>query len=434
MIIDTPSWISGCVERSRSSWAPARGWGGRPPARSPGGCDLALAARKATPLGEAAEAIVKECGVKVFHQACDVTRDADRESFLAETLHRYGRVDSSSTTAAGPKPATLKDAPSAKDWQDAFERSLLQVVKWTQAVVPYMKGWGRIVNIVSTSVRQPIDGLLLSNSIRPGVIGLLEERGARAGAAGDHDQQHPARLDPDRPDGRARRGALVEGGHLDGARARGEGARDSPRGGSGSPTRSRGGRVPLLEAGGLHHGRRPGRRRRPDSRSLKSLFNPRGRMNNCGSTHRERTMKRLMLATLALVLCVLPGVAADPVRDGISVYIGSYAKDSEPGIHHFKLDFASGALTAAGGTSGVANPSFVAISPDKKHLYAIGETGGKKGGAVVSFSIDDKGALTKLSEGSSVGSGPCYVTTDKTGQGRARGRQLRRRLGRVAAR
>jgi len=127
-------------------------------------------------------------------------------------------------------------------------------------------------------------------------------------------------------------------------------------------------------------------------------------------------MKRLMLATLALVLCVLPGVAADPARDGLSVYVGSYAKDNEPGIHHFKLDFASGALTAAGGTAGVANPSFVAISPDKKYLYAIGETGGKKGGAVVSFSIDDKGALTKVSEGSSVGNGPCYVTADKTGK------------------
>ena len=147
---------------------------GRASARALGqeGCDLALAARKATPLGEAAEAIVKECGVKVFHQACDVTRDADRESFLAETLHRYGRVDVLVNNCGGPKPGTLKDAPTPKDWQDAFERSLLQVVKWTQAVVPYMKGWGRIVNIVSTSVRQPIDGLLLSNSIRPGVLGV----------------------------------------------------------------------------------------------------------------------------------------------------------------------------------------------------------------------------------------------------------------------
>ena len=128
-------------------------------------------------------------------------------------------------------------------------------------------------------------------------------------------------------------------------------------------------------------------------------------------------MKRLLMAALALALCVLPGVAADPAREGLSVYVGSYAKPEENGIHHFKLDFATGALTASGGASGVANPSFVAVSPDKKFLYAIGEAGGKKGGPVISFSIDEKtGALTKVSESSSVGNGPCYVTTDKTGK------------------
>ncbi|HLY12486.1 MAG TPA: SDR family oxidoreductase [Planctomycetota bacterium] len=136
------------------------------------GCDLALAARKAETLGSAAAAIAKECGVRVFHQTCDVTRDEDRESFLAETLHRYERVDILVNNCGGPKPGTLKDAPSAEEWRDGFERSLMQVVKWTQAVVPYMKTWGRIVNIVSTSVKQPIDGLLLSNTLRPGVIGF----------------------------------------------------------------------------------------------------------------------------------------------------------------------------------------------------------------------------------------------------------------------
>jgi 3-oxoacyl-[acyl-carrier protein] reductase len=147
---------------------------GRASARALGleGCELALAARKAEALGETAAELAKECGVRIFHQACDVTKDADRESFLAETLHRYDRVDILVNNCGGPKPGSLKDAPSAEDWQDAFERSLLQVVKWTQAVTPYMKGWGRIVNIVSTSVKQPIDGLLLSNSIRPGVIGF----------------------------------------------------------------------------------------------------------------------------------------------------------------------------------------------------------------------------------------------------------------------
>ena len=128
-------------------------------------------------------------------------------------------------------------------------------------------------------------------------------------------------------------------------------------------------------------------------------------------------MKRLLLATLASGMCVLPGMAADPARESISVYVGSYAKAEDNGIHHFKVDTASGALTAAGGASGVANPSFVAVSPDKKFLYAIGETGGKKGGAVASFSIDEKtGALTKLSESNSGGAGPCYVTADKSGK------------------
>src|SRR5262245_32007449 len=98
-------------------------------------------------------------------------------------------------------------------------------------------------------------------------------------------------------------------------------------------------------------------------------------------------MKRILLASLALALSFAP-LAADPSADTMSVYIGSYAKDSDQGIHHFKLDVASGALTASGGASGVGNPSFVAVSPDKKFLYAIGEGGGKKGGAVVSFSID----------------------------------------------
>jgi 6-phosphogluconolactonase len=131
-------------------------------------------------------------------------------------------------------------------------------------------------------------------------------------------------------------------------------------------------------------------------------------------------MKRALLASLVFGLAVVPGVAADPsAADTISVYVGSYAKAAEPGIHHFKLDLATGALTAAGSTSGVANPSFVAVSPDKKYLYAIGEAPlpGKKGGAVASFSIDEKtGGLTLLSEQSSVGGGPCYVTADKTGK------------------
>ncbi len=135
------------------------------------GCSLAMAARTAGPLAEAAAAIEQESGVPVLHQALDVTRDADRQSFLDAVLKKFGRIDILINNCGGPKFGALRDL-TPQDWQDAFERSLLQVVRWTQAVVPHMKGWGRIVNIVSTSVRQPIDGLLLSNSVRPGVLGF----------------------------------------------------------------------------------------------------------------------------------------------------------------------------------------------------------------------------------------------------------------------
>src|SRR5438105_15712875 len=111
---------------------------GRASARALGleGCDLALAARKAETLAPAAGSLAKECGVRVVHRSCDVTRDEDRESFLAETLHRYERVDILINNCGGPKPGTLRDAPTAEEWRDGFERSLMQVVKWTQAVMP----------------------------------------------------------------------------------------------------------------------------------------------------------------------------------------------------------------------------------------------------------------------------------------------------------
>ena len=136
------------------------------------GCSLLLASRDAEELTVVARSLAAEFSAQVVPIKCDVTKDADRDQFLADALHQFSRVDILINNCGGPKPGTLKDVPSAEDWQDAFERSLLQVVKWTQAVTPYMKGWGRIVNIVSTSVKQPIDGLLLSNSIRPGVIGF----------------------------------------------------------------------------------------------------------------------------------------------------------------------------------------------------------------------------------------------------------------------
>lgn len=90
------------------------------------------------------------------------------------------------------------------------------------------------------------------------------------------------------------------------------------------------------------------------------------------------------------------------------VTIGSYAPARSEGIHIYRMDPATGALSRRDGVSGVENPSFVAVHPNRRSLYAVSEVGG---GAVAAFSRDPRtGALTPLNRQSSHGGGPCYVS------------------------
>ena len=102
------------------------------------------------------------------------------------------------------------------------------------------------------------------------------------------------------------------------------------------------------------------------------------------------------------------------------VYIGTYTKTEEQGIHWLKLDMESGKLTAVGKLAGQKNPSFLAIHPNKKFLYAVNEIGnykGEKAGGVSAYSIDSEtGALTFLNQQSSKGGAPCHLVVDATGR------------------
>jgi 3-oxoacyl-[acyl-carrier protein] reductase len=133
-----------------------------------------MCARHADLLTTAASDIERSTGTPVRTRAADVLQDAGRQTVIETALQTFGHVDILVNNCGGPRPGGFKDTLDPSDWQDAFERSLMQVVRWTQAVVPHMKGGGRIVNIVSAAVKQPIDGLLLSNSIRPGVVGFCK--------------------------------------------------------------------------------------------------------------------------------------------------------------------------------------------------------------------------------------------------------------------
>ncbi|MCH2378726.1 MAG: lactonase family protein, partial [Pedosphaera sp.] len=98
---------------------------------------------------------------------------------------------------------------------------------------------------------------------------------------------------------------------------------------------------------------------------------------------------RTFLMTLACI--VVSNLHAAPKE--LLVYIGTYTKTEEQGIHWLKLDTATGKLTAVGKLAGQKNPSFLAIHPNKKLLYAVNEIGnykGEKAGWVSAYAIDQK--------------------------------------------
>ena len=102
------------------------------------------------------------------------------------------------------------------------------------------------------------------------------------------------------------------------------------------------------------------------------------------------------------------------------VYIGTYTGPASKGIYAYRFDAATGQTTSLGLVAETVNPSFLAIDPSRRFLYAANEVSdyqGKKSGAVSAFSIDRKsGKLTFLNELPSGGAGPCYVSLDKTGK------------------
>jgi 6-phosphogluconolactonase len=102
------------------------------------------------------------------------------------------------------------------------------------------------------------------------------------------------------------------------------------------------------------------------------------------------------------------------------VYIGSYTGAKSKGIYVSRLDLATGALVAPMLAVETASPSFLAIHPNQRFIYAANEVSdfaGKKSGAVGAFALDPQtGKLTLMNQQSSVGDGPCHLVVDKTGK------------------
>jgi 3-oxoacyl-[acyl-carrier protein] reductase len=137
------------------------------------GCALVICSRDKDQVDAVRDEIAQAAGTDVLGVAADLTNPADVDTLVRAALDRFGRVDILVTNTGGP-PAGPFESHSPETWRDAVAQNLESVLNLTRAVLPGMKGrqWGRIINITSIAVKQPVDGLILSNSVRAAVTGF----------------------------------------------------------------------------------------------------------------------------------------------------------------------------------------------------------------------------------------------------------------------
>lgn len=136
------------------------------------GARLAICSRDRAAIEATAREIADATGAEVLARAADVTRPAEIAAFVDAALARFARVDVLVTNSGGPAPGRFDTlAPAA--WQAAAELLLFAPIEFARRVLPGMRErrFGRILNITSIAVKQPVDGLMLSNSLRAAVTG-----------------------------------------------------------------------------------------------------------------------------------------------------------------------------------------------------------------------------------------------------------------------
>lgn len=164
------------------------------------GALVSIASRTEAEILQAAETLQAETGTAVLGSVMDAQNSASILDWVASTEVRFGRIDGLVVNAGGP-PTGGFDHFTDDDWQAAFELTLLSSVRMIRAVLPAMRqrGGGSILTITSSSVKEPIDILLLSNVMRSGVVSLVKSLSRQLAA--EHIRVNnlvPGRIDTDR--------------------------------------------------------------------------------------------------------------------------------------------------------------------------------------------------------------------------------------------
>jgi 3-oxoacyl-[acyl-carrier protein] reductase len=137
------------------------------------GATLVICSRKAETINQAGSEIAAATGAEILALECDVSDASEVVRLVQSGIERFGRIDILVTNTGGP-PAGHFDTFTIEKWEAATRLLLHSAVELTRQVLPGMKErrWGRILNVTSIAVKQPIENLILSNSLRAAVTGM----------------------------------------------------------------------------------------------------------------------------------------------------------------------------------------------------------------------------------------------------------------------
>jgi len=149
------------------------------------GVDVCITARGTEALNAAAEEIRAATGRTVLAIASDVSDEGHIETLVQRVTEAMGGVDILVNNAGGPRPGVFTDMSDA-DWLGAIELNLMSAVRLTRLLLPGMRAerWGRIINITSVAVKQPMPNLILSNAARSAVVAMAKTLSGQVAADG----------------------------------------------------------------------------------------------------------------------------------------------------------------------------------------------------------------------------------------------------------
>ncbi|MCL6099620.1 MAG: SDR family oxidoreductase [Bacteroidetes bacterium] len=139
------------------------------------GCNVAVCSSNESNLRSAAKEMKEKFGVEPLWTVCNIDKPGDIENTVKVVNEKFGAVDILVNNCGGLIPGYFETL-SDENWESAFDQVLMSVIRFTRLVLPGMKtkNWGRIINITSLAVKQPVDNLILSNSLRSAVTAFAK--------------------------------------------------------------------------------------------------------------------------------------------------------------------------------------------------------------------------------------------------------------------